>query len=78
MTFLKQGELICKKPSNNLKATQWMSELPSILDAGGGEGRCQPLTFFPQIFPLEGRHLNARGPGTPWSRVPIPALPLAA
>ena len=35
LTFLKQGELICKKPSNNLRGIQWMAEPPSILGAGG-------------------------------------------
>ena len=69
LTFLKQGELICKKPSNSLRAIQWMAKPSSILGA---------LTFSPQIFTLEGRHLNARGPGAPWSQVPVPSLPLAA
>lgn len=50
------------------------------LGAGGSEGCFLPPMFSPQIFPLQGQHLNTvvfRGPGVPQSRVPMPDLPLA-
>ena len=45
-----------------------MSELPSILGAGGREGHCQPLTFFASDIPIGGTTSERQGPWHPMER----------